>query len=66
MCDFCDEMLRISGGKKLYKQKTNVEFQEENKRLREAINYLLGASGPMTSQQEECWPVLEEAMKAKK
>lgn len=47
MGDFCDEMIRISGGKKQYRTKyekaweelgeKNEQLQAENKRLKEAL-----------------------------
>jgi len=43
----------------------NLQLRLKNKRMREAIEYLLNTSGPMTSQQKECWPALEQTLKDK-
>lgn len=50
-----------------YKRMTddNLQLRLKNKRMREAIEYLLNTSGPMTSQQKECWPALEQTLKDK-
>jgi len=48
----------------LVKEKTK-KLEAKNKRMREAIEYLLNTSGPMTPQQKECWPALEQTLKDK-
>ena len=33
-------------------------------RALEALDYIVGASAPMTSQQEQCWPSMQAALTA--
>lgn len=67
LADSISRMDTFTGHQRSEIQKAAAELRRQDELLEQALvalGYIVGASVPMTSQQEQCWPSLQAALTA--